>query len=296
MLDIHTHLYWKDFDTDRDEVIRRAKAAGVSKMISVGTDMETSRKAIEVAQAHEGIWASVGIHPHSFNEEKKYVIPSESSSRGIFDEQSRSLDKLGMTEEVERLRELAKHPKVIAIGECGLDYFSHDPKKSITDEQKAAQRDGFLVQLGLARELNLPIIIHCRDAYEDLYSILQSAIINLQSAILHCYQGDTDITKRFLELPNVYFSFAGNITYPVKQALVRTKDDLGEPVKLVPLERLFTETDCPFLAPQAKRGERDEPAFVQYVVQKMAELHGVDVAAVEAKTTENFKRVFGVVS
>lgn len=281
MLDIHTHLYWKDFDEDRDDVIMRAKAADVSKMISVGTDMETSRQAIQVAQAHEGIWASIGIHPHEFNE-------SEISH----------LESWG-----KELRELAKHPKVIGIGECGLDYFGRD--REVSDDAKARQKAAFLMQLELASELDLPLIIHTRpssdtqDAYEDVFGILKANAASEArklKAVLHCYQGDIEVTKKFLELPNVYFSFAGNITYPVKQALVGTKDDLTETVKLVPLERLFTETDCPFLAPQAKRGERNEPSFVQYVVEKAAELHGTDMDGIASQTERNFERVFGVVS
>lgn len=293
MIDIHTHLYWKDFDEDQDDVILRATMGGVTRMISVGTDLVTSRQAIEVAAAHDGIWASVGIHPHDADESR---IKNQESPTP----QSRGLDsspRAGERGWIDTLRELARHPKVVAIGECGLDYFVRSEQGTVSREQKERQKEVFLAQIAIAKELDLPIIIHTRpsagtmDAYEDVREILLTTHYSL-SAVLHCYQGDTEITRRFLELPNVYFSFAGNITYPVKQSLVGTKDDLGETVKLVPLDRLFTETDCPFLSPQAKRGERNEPDFVRFTAEKVAGLHGTDMTAIEEATERNFRQVF----
>jgi TatD DNase family protein len=216
------------------------------------------------------IFASVGIHPHAF----------------LVDESRMKNQELWIHE----LRTLAQHPKVIAIGECGLDYFGRE--NPITEEVKGRQREGFLLQLDLAQECKLPVIIHCRDAYEDMLTILQATTYKLP-AILHCYMGDTEVTKRFLELPNVHFSFTGNITYPVKAIVAGTKDDLRETVKLIPLERLLIETDCPFLAPQTKRGERNESAYVLLVAEAVAKLHGVDQTVVEMKTRENVRRVFG---
>jgi len=321
MFDIHAHLFWKSYDADRDAVTQRARAAGVAKMICVGTEPEDNPQAIVMAEKYDGIFASVGIHPHFFNKNIFLCHSREGGNPGS-KENSGSRVKPGMTELeglINDLRELAKHKKVIAIGECGLDYYSHDKTKVITDEQKAAQKEGFLVQLELAQELGLPLIVHTRpsaggmDAYEDMLDILtnnlqlttndqkkktsqerslSSVVSRGLSVILHCYQGDTEITKKFLELPNVYFSFAGNITYPVKKALVGTKDDLTETVKLVPLERLFVETDCPFLAPQGHRGKRNEPAFVIEVAQFLASLKGVSEKELNQKITENSVRVF----
>jgi TatD DNase family protein len=125
-----------------------------------------------------------------------------------------------------------------------------------------------------------------------LYSILKSKILNLKSVVLHCYQGDTKITKKFLELPNVYFSFAGNVTYPVKKALAGTKNDLQETLKIVPLERLFVETDCPYLAPGGKRGERNEPSYIWMTAEKICEVKGIEMATLETALEENFQRVF----
>ncbi|OGI25934.1 MAG: hypothetical protein A3E38_03070 [Candidatus Moranbacteria bacterium RIFCSPHIGHO2_12_FULL_54_9] len=283
MLDIHTHLFWKSYDADRGAVVRRAREAGVEKMICVGTTIEESRQAIAVAEQYENMFASVGMHPHEFN--------AEDTRNKMQDERW-----------IEKFVELTKHPKVVAIGECGLDYFSHDPEKIITEEQKVFQKEGFLAQLELARELKLPVIVHTRpsagsmDAYEDMFDILKhhSSLISHPAShyILHCYMGDTAMTDKFLTLPNVFFSFTGNITYPIKKAVAGTKDDLTETVKRIPLERLFIETDCPFLTPQAHRGERNEPAYVLAVAEKVADIKEVGVAAVEQATAANAARIF----
>lgn len=277
MHDIHTHLYWESYDADRDAVIARAHDAGIDRMFAIGCTVEESRQCVALAERYSEVYASVGIHPNEVNQE--WRIKNQ--------------------EWVQDLRVLARQPKVVAIGECGLDYYRRDGQKSVTDEEKQLQRECFMLQLGLARELHLPVIVHCRDAYGDMYEILRdqnSQFSNHDSCfVLHCYMGDTEITKQFLTLPNVYFSFTGNITYPVKKALVGTKDDLAETVKLIPLDRIFAETDCPFLAPQSQRGKRNEPAFVTEVVARVALLQGKAVSAIAQATEENFKGVFSKV-
>jgi TatD DNase family protein len=232
-----------------------------------------------VAKQYTGVSAAVGVHPHEFND-------------------AETRDEMERANWIETLKVLAADESVVAIGECGLDYFSRDPSSVITDDQKHFQREGFLAQIELAKALLLPLIVHCRpslatqDAYEDVLEILQSAITDLHAVVLHCYMGDTVVTQKFLTLPRVYFSFTGNITYPTKKALVGTKDDLVESVKLVPLPRLFVETDCPFLAPQEKRGERNEPAYVRMTAEKVRTVQGVAMADLEAQLDENFQRVF----
>lgn len=276
MHDIHTHLYWHTYDADRDAVVTRAREAGVEKMFVIGCTVEESREAVELTEQYDEVYASVGIHPQTFNE----------------------VGSLNLEPWVEELRTLAKNEKVIAIGECGLEYYAHDPANPITEEQKVWQKEGFLAQIKLAEALGLPLIVHCRastgtqDAYEDLYAILESNIQHSTSIILHCYMGDTEVTKKFLTLPNVYFSFTGNITYPVKKAVIGTKNDLTETVKLVPSDRIFTETDCPFLAPQSHRGERNEPAHVVEVLEKVAQLHGKSRAEIESVIRQNVQTVF----
>lgn len=272
MQDIHTHLYWNSYDQDRDAVVARAREAGVRDMLVVGCTVEESRQAMALAEKYPDMYAAVGIHPNELNEELRIKNQEE-----IQDE----------------LRKLAQHKKVVAIGECGLDYYYRDPLQSITEAETELQRDWFIMQLNLARELHLPVIVHCRDAYEDMFVILRD--YNSQFSIpviLHCYMGDTEITKKFLTLPNVYFSFTGNITYPVKKSVIGMKDDLTETVKLIPLERIFAETDCPFLAPQSHRGERNEPAYVAETLACIAKLKRRDVREVERATVANFKEVF----
>ncbi|MEK9151620.1 MAG: TatD family hydrolase [Patescibacteria group bacterium] len=326
MIDIHTHLFWDSYDADRDRVIARAREAGVEQMICVGTSPEDNPQAIAVAEKYDGIYASVGIHPSFFNEIEKEFQISNFKFQNKFKNLKSKIENHPkkdekMNEVIATLRRTAQSSKkVIAIGECGLDYFSRNEQGAINDEQKKIQKKWFLAQIALAQELGLPLIIHTRpsaggmpsaagkDAYEDMYEILKdhSSLITHPAShfVLHCYQGDTEITEKFLTLPNVYFSFAGNITYPVKKTLSGTKpariaprsgaggDDLSETVMRVPLGRLFTETDCPFLSPQRHRGERNEPAFVVEAVDKVALLHEVTRKVVEEATMENASRIF----
>lgn len=286
MYDIHTHLYWDSYDADRDAVIARAHAAGIDRMFVIGCTVGESQQCVMLAEKYPEIFASIGIHPHEFSGQKAW-------------------DKKQLAESIEELRKLASESKkVIAIGECGLDYYVRPVTggtesafvgrraDEISEETKAVQRQGFLAQIALARELGLPLIIHCRDAYEDMLDILKTECADISACVLHCYMGDTEVTRQFLELPNVYFSFTANITYPVKKTLVGTKDDLTETVKLVPLERLFVETDCPFLSPQSKRGERNEPAFAAIVAEEVARLKGIEIGAVRSSLEARVTRVF----
>jgi TatD DNase family protein len=277
MLDIHTHLYWESYDDDRDEVIARARENGIEQMLVVGTTVEESKQALELASQYDNIFASVGIHPNEFRKE------------GVSGREEQSWE--------EELRRLAVDEGVIAIGECGLDY--SESHGTITHEEKQTQSEAFLRHISLATELHLPLIVHCRptnsmtqDAYEDLYQILKADGDQLEAVVLHCYMGDTVVTRQFLALPRVYFSFTGNITYPVKKHLVGTKDDLTETVKLVPLEKVFVETDCPFLAPQEMRGKRNEPAYAAYTAEKVCELLDVTRTTLDEQLRQSFCQVF----
>ena len=271
MLDIHTHLYWKSYDEDREAVIIRAREAGIKEMIVVGCDLNECQQSVELAHQFDDVYASVGIHPNEFRK-------------------GESADEVDVSELVGKLEAFTKDERVIAIGECGLDY--SESHGGIDTDTKEKQKAGFVAQLELAQRLQFPVIVHCRDAYEDMLSLLRASGQNLPAVILHCYMGDTEVTKQFLELPNVYFSFTGNITYPVKKPLVGTKDDLTETVKLIPLERIFVETDCPFLAPQTKRGERNEPAFAIYTAEKVCELLGVTRPVLDSALERNLQKAF----
>jgi TatD DNase family protein len=276
MLDIHAHLHDLAFDADRDEVVCRARAAGVEKIITIGTDIEESRRAVACAERHEGVYASVGIHPNE--------IESPNANH---------------QEILSELKEIAlSSDKVVAIGECGLDYYNQ--QLTINSQQKKMQKDGFVAQIEIARELQLPLIIHCRpsvgtvDSYEDIFLILKSKIVNLKSAVLHCYMGDTEVTKKFLELPGIRFSFTGNITYSVKKSVAGTKDDLTEVVKMIPIDRMLAETDCPYLAPVPYRGKRNEPAYVVSVIEKIAELKGISRETAAQAVIAGAEKIFSI--
>lgn len=278
MIDIHTHLYWESYDADRDEVIARAREAGVEKMFVIGCTLEESRQCVALSEKYGEIFASVGIHPNELVQEL----------------QGKTVESLKG-----ELQVVAKSKKVIAIGECGLDYYKHGSGEGMTENEKRIQKEGFLMQIALAEELSLPLIIHCRpstgssDAYEDMFILLQATSYQFP-AILHCYMGDTEVTKKFLTLPHAYFSFTANITYPVKKPLIGTKDDLTETVKMIPIDRILAETDCPFLAPQEKRGERNEPAYVISVLEKIASLQTIPRDVLEQSIMKNIRQIFSV--
>jgi TatD DNase family protein len=264
MIDTHAHLDFENFDKDREEVISRFFESGGTAIINIGVDLETSKKSISLAEKHENIFAAVGFHPHDAEESLNF--PSE----GDFAE----------------LKIIAKYKKVVAIGEIGLDY-----SRFKEEHQIKKQKELLIKQLDIAAELNLPVVIHCREAWEDLYDIISKFKIRNSKFVLHCYSGDKKDTKKFLELPGVSFSFSGNITYPkpIEQA-----EKLAEAVRMIPLERIMLDSDSPFLAPQEYRGKRNEPAYVRYIARKIAEIKGISAEEAEKATDVNAKNFFGV--
>jgi len=295
MIDTHAHLDFPEFDQDREEVIRRAFDNGLKAIINVGVDLERSRKSIEIAEKHEGVFASVGLHPDFFSKaEKEFPI-----SKSQFPNKSQILNPK-FKNLIEKLKKIAMHKKTVAIGETGLDYFSHT-RNAITNEQKENQKRGFVAQINLAHELGLPVIVHCRDAWEDAYDIIKSEIqknkkipntkyqLPATKFVLHCYSGEKKDTEKFLKLPNVYFSFSGNITYP-KPA--ERAERLAGAVRMVPLDKIVLDSDAPFLAPQEMRGKRNEPIFVKYIAKKLAEIKGISEEEAEKATDENARKFF----
>jgi TatD DNase family protein len=293
MIDTHAHLDFPEFDQDREEVISRFFSQNGKAIVNIGVDLERSRKSVEIAEAHENVYAAVGLHPDYF---MNYEV-------GI-----RNYEK-----ELEELKNLAKNKKVIAIGETGLDYFSHTDNL-VADAQKENQKEGFVAQIELARELNLPVVVHCRDAWDDLFEIIKSQTSNSNiqqnpkpqiqkkipntkykirdtNFVLHCYSGNQKDTEKFLKLPNVYFSFSGNITYPKP---VDRADRLAEAVRTIPLDKIMLDSDSPFLAPQEMRGKRNEPIFVKYIVKKISQIKNVSEKEVETATDGNAKEFFGM--
>jgi TatD DNase family protein len=256
IIDTHAHVDVADYDEDREEVIKRARENGVQYMVNIGCDVESSYRSMELAEQYDFIYATAGIHPH--------------------DVKSINGDTYA------HLRQLLLHPKVIALGEIGLDYFKN---YSPQDEQ----RTHFRQQTQLAREMNKPIIIHSRDAKEDIIAILSEFYPKdptAHSGIFHCFSGDQELADKALEM-GFYISFSGSVTF-------KKAEDLRHVAKTIPADRLFAETDCPYLTPVPHRGKRNEPAYVNHTAEKLAELRGLKIEDVQRTMSLNFFELFGV--
>jgi TatD DNase family protein len=256
LVDSHAHLDDSDFDADREAVIERARAAGLRYLLAVGggTGPDNLETPIALAECRDWIYATVGVHPH----EARHFAEHHA----------------------EQIRKLAQHPRVVAIGEIGLDYYyDHSPRET--------QKLVLIRQLELAREARLPIVIHCREAWADLREIIQA---NWKSSglggILHCFSGAGQEALKFLDW-GFLVSFAGNVTY-------KKAESLREAARAIPLDRLLTETDCPYLAPVPHRGKRNEPAFVIEVARTLAALLNLSVEEIGEIVVRNFDRLFGL--
>lgn len=252
IFETHCHLDDSRFEADRQEVVTRLRQQGIAAMVNVGYDLESSARSVELAQEHAEIYAAVGIHPH---------------------------DASGISENGwEQLEKLADAPKVVALGEMGLDYYRDLSPRPV-------QQQAFSLQLELANKLKLPVIIHNRDAHQDTIRLLR-AKVPARGGVLHCFSGSWETAKQALDL-GLYISFAGPLTY-------RNAVNLRQVATLVPLDRLLVETDSPYLTPEPLRGRRNEPAYVRYVVEKLAEIRSMDVEELAARTAENGAKLFGV--
>ncbi len=275
LIDTHCHLNFQAYKADVDDVIQRTLAAGM-RVINVGTQRDTSKAAVDLAQKYPGkLFAAVAIHPVHLH--SQHVDEEESS----FNTREEDFDHVYYSD-------LASQPGVIAIGECGLDYFRAPDG---VDEQtyKHKQKEVFLQHIQLAKEKDLPLILHVRPskaepqgAYLDVLKLLQQA--QYTRGVVHCYTGDLETAKKFLAA-GCLLSFTGIITFPNAKELL-------EVAKFVPLDRVMVETDAPYLTPQQFRGKRNEPLFVQFVAQKIAEAKGANYEQVEQQTTINAETFF----
>ncbi len=248
-IDTHTHIHGPEFDTDRDLALDRARSAGVEVCVAVGTDITDSQRAVELAGKHPDVFAAVGVHPH---EAAKVT-----------------------TADLDGLAGLAASDRVVAWGETGLDYYyEHSPKD--------VQRERFAEQITLAVRVDLPLIIHTRDAWDDTFRILDEHPHH--GGVFHCFTGEREHAEAAISR-GFFVSFSGIITFNKAQALQTVATH-------VPLDRVLIETDCPFLAPVPNRGRRNEPAFVALVAQKLAELRGVPVEEIARRSRENARRCF----
>ncbi len=245
IFETHAHLYYKDFDADRDKLIADCQKEGVEYIINIGVDQKSSEQSIELAKKYDIVYATVGYHP----QDVKY-----------FDEQV--------------LRKLLKKKKVVAIGEIGLDYYrNHSPKK--------VQQKAFEQQVQIAVENNMPMVIHDREAHEDCFDILKNA--KAKDVVFHCFSGDIPFAEKVLS-EDWIISFTGIITYK--------KSGLDDLVRMVPSDMFFIETDCPYLSPVPKRGKRNSPLNLIYIIQKIADLRCVTPKMVALKSYENAYKFF----
>jgi len=254
LIDSHSHIYGKEFAQDFDEMMDRAREAGVGTIMAVGADLESSRQACELAKAHPNIYCSVGIHPH---------------------------DAEGVTEEnYQAVRDMAlNNAKVVAIGEVGLDFFRDR-------SPRPAQEEVFRRFIRMARELSLPLIIHDRDAHDRILAILREEKAHEVGGVLHCFSGDLAMAQECIEM-NFMISIPGTVTYPSNEAL-------REVVRGVKIEKLMVETDAPYLTPVPHRGKRNEPAFVRFAAERVAELKGLSPEDVGRITSFNTRRLFRI--
>ncbi len=253
MIDTHAHLDFPEYKTDMESVLSRANDAGVDYIINVGTSLASSRKSVALANRFNNIFASIGVHPHDASKVSE--------------------------QDWQTLESLVKEPKVIAIGETGLDYYRN--RSPHEDQQRI-----FHKHLTLASTHNLPVIIHCRDAGNDCLKILNEHKNSSIRGVVHCFSGTRETAEKYIEL-GLYISFAGPITFS-------NGNNLREAAKSVPVERLLLETDCPFLSPQPKRGERNEPSYLSFIIPVLAKIYGLSVQDIMRITTFNAYNLFGI--
>jgi TatD DNase family protein len=276
LIDTHSHLHFRSYDADRDAVLERMREQAV-RTITVGTNIATSRGAVRLAERASGVFAAVGYHPGnltSSHEDGEQEIDAEHYSAAA----------------IRRIAESSK--RVVAIGEIGLDYAAIDPERD-GKEAMRVQADAFLEQMSLAFDLNLPVIIHCRDAFDDLIAILKNMHATARPrAVVHCFTQPWELAERLLDL-GLFLSFTGNITFKPRKS-----DDpaahVHRVIERMPLNRIMIETDAPWLAPVPHRGKRNEPVFVKYVADKIAELRNVPPEEIAKATTENAMGFFSL--
>ena len=257
IIDTHCHLDDERYNDDIEEVIERAKKQGVERFIIPGADPQTLRRAVELSERYDEIYFSVGVHPYDAkNYNKKF------------------------------LEQFVNHPKCVAIGECGLDYFRLPESKEEIEEEKKLQKEVFIEQILWAKELNLPLIVHVRESSFDSLELL-SNYAGTAGGVLHCYNADESLLK--LSDKNFYYGIGGVLTFKNAKKLINVYPK-------IPYEKLIIETDAPYLTPHPHRGERNEPAYCDLVASKMVELSSIEKNALIHNTTANAKRLFRNIS
>ena len=261
LIDTHAHLDMAAFDRDRAEVVSRAGDAGVSTIISVGIDLKSSQKAIALAESYPEVLATVGVHPHDVSQITKANIAS--------------------------LADAAGNSRVVAIGEIGLDFYRDRSPREI-------QTQAMRWQLELAEQVNLPVVIHCRQAEEEMLPLLRDWTSSARGGdaeprgVIHCFNGDIETAQQYLEM-GFYLSLGAYISYPSSRHLHNI-------IRWLPLDRLMLETDCPFLPPQEHRGKRNEPSYLLSAAEIIGRIKGASLEVIARETTQNARRLFRMVT
>lgn len=289
LIDTHAHVHFAAYKEDMHEVITRALQQDVH-MITVGTQKDTSQKAIETAERYEGVFAAIGLHPNHLHKQAFFdeneLGASSSATPKIHTRQERFDGDL--------YRSMARHPKVVAIGECGFDFYRLPEGVEVSDA-RVIQEEAVRAQFDLATKVEKPVIIHCRDGHADQVRVIEEYLKAgklTRRGVVHCFTGTREEAEKYHAL-GFLTSFTGIITFPPRKH-EGAISPLQEVVRDLPLSMMMVETDAPYLTPVPHRSERNEPAYVRFVAQKIAELKGISFEEVAEVTTANAKRLFGI--
>ena len=285
-IDTHCHVHFQAYKEDMDQIVQRSLDAGVG-MITVGTQSTTSKNGIALAEKYDGVWCTIGLHPNHLHAQD--FFDENELPPGVIDDLKEGDGPAHIKTRAERFdldyyRELAKHPKVVGIGELGLDYYRVPPGVDL-DQLNREQKEKAREQLRFASEVDKPVVIHCRDAHADQAELLKEEIDSgglRRRGVIHCFTGTAEEAARYRDL-GFYVSFTGIVTFG---------KNVMEAAKQIPLEQMLVETDSPYLTPAPYRGKRNEPRYVEYVAEKIAELKGVSIDEVARVTTANAQKLF----
>lgn len=283
-IDTHCHVHFQAYKDDMDEVVKRSLAAGVG-MITVGTQSTTSRNGISLAEKYDGVWCTIGLHPNHLHAQE-FADDNELSPNDPQHTHGVKIKTRAETFDAEYYKTLVSHPKVVAIGEFGLDYFRVPPNVDL-EQLKLDQASAVREQLRFASQFNKPIVIHCRDAHADQWRLLKNSIDEggiSKRGVIHCFTGTAEEAAKYREI-GFSVSFTGIVTFG-KNVMAAARE--------VPLEQILIETDSPYLTPAPNRGKRNEPTNVIYIAETIAKLKGISVDEVARVTTENAMKLFGL--
>lgn len=281
LIDTHCHVHFQAYKDDMDEVVKRSLDVGV-QMITVGSQSTTSKDAVELAEKYDGVWATIGLHPNHLHKQEFFdadELPPEQQATGKIKTRAEAFDP-------EYYRTLVDHPKVVAIGEFGLDYY-RVPDHLDRDEVIQTQKESCAKQLAFASEVDKPVVIHCRDAHIAQYELLKAEIDRgglKKRGVIHSFTGTVEDAQRYEEL-GFFVGLNGILTF---------SKDLQKAVKDIPLEQIVVETDAPYLTPPPHRGKRNEPLYVEFIAKLVAELHGTSFDVIADQTTQNAKKLFQI--